>query len=118
MILLLILNYKFTYFNLSKFLTKQKKLKISVVKRSNQKRTKLSRQGKLKTRRHKLAKKQIHKKVLPHTESVEEEESDHGEDLMGMIEEEDLDFLKKAISNKSYNLLKQIHLNGYNYCNN
>ncbi|KAK9294565.1 hypothetical protein QLX08_010869 [Tetragonisca angustula] len=89
-----------------------KKLKISAVKRSNQKRTKLSRQGKLKTRRHKLAKKQIHKKVLPHTESVEEEESDHGEDLMGMIEEEDLDFLKKAISNKSYNLLKQIHLNG------
>ncbi|XP_043517823.1 nucleolar complex protein 3 homolog isoform X2 [Frieseomelitta varia] len=89
-----------------------KKLKISAVKRSNQKRTKLSQQGKLKTRRHKLAKKQIHKKVLPHTESVEEEESDHGEDLMDMIEEEDLDFLKKAISNKSYNLLKQIHLNG------
>lgn len=49
---------------------------------------------------------------------MEEEESDHGEDLTSMIEKDDLDFLKKAISNKSYNLLKQIHLNGYNYCNN
>ncbi|KZC05902.1 Nucleolar complex protein 3 like protein [Dufourea novaeangliae] len=68
-------------------------------------------QGKLKTRRHKPAKKQIQKVVSSHHESVEEEESDHGEDLLTMVEEDDLDFLEKAISNKSYNLLKHIHLN-------
>lgn len=32
-----------------------------------------------------------------------------------MVEKEDLDFLQKAISNNSYNLLKQIHLNEYEY---
>ena len=88
-----------------------KKLKISAVKRSNQKRTKLTRQGKLKTKRHKPMKKHNQKKVIPHAETVEEEESDQGEDLMDMVEEDDLNFLGEAISNKSYNLLKQIHLN-------
>lgn len=34
---------------------------------------------------------------------------------MNMVEEDDLTFLQKAISNKSYNLLKQIRLNGYDY---
>ncbi|XP_078053212.1 nucleolar complex protein 3 [Augochlora pura] len=87
-----------------------KKLKISAIKRSNQKRTKLMKQGKLKTRRHK-PKKQVQKVVQSHPESVEEEESDHGEDLLSMVEEDDLQFLEKAISNKSYNLLKHIHLN-------
>ncbi|XP_060825408.1 nucleolar complex protein 3 homolog isoform X1 [Bombus pascuorum] len=88
-----------------------KKLKISAVKRSNQKRTKLTRQGKLKTKRHKPMKKHIQNKIIPHAEIVEEEESDQGEDLMNMVEEDDLNFLGEAISNKSYNLLKQIHLN-------
>ncbi|XP_033203286.1 nucleolar complex protein 3 isoform X1 [Bombus vancouverensis nearcticus] len=88
-----------------------KKLKISAVKRSNQKRTKLTRQGKLKTKRHKPRNEHIKKKVIPHAETVEEEESDQGEDLMDMVEEDDLNFLGEAISNKSYNLLKQIHLN-------
>lgn len=32
-----------------------------------------------------------------------------------MVEKEDLDFLQEAISNNSYNLLKQIHLNKYEY---
>ncbi|OAD53274.1 Nucleolar complex protein 3 like protein [Eufriesea mexicana] len=31
---------------------------------------------------------------------------------MDMVEEDDLEFLREAISNKSYNLLNQIHLNG------
>lgn len=44
---------------------------------------------------------------------MEEEESDHGEDLMDMVEEDDLNFLKKAISDKSYNLVKQICLTEY-----
>lgn len=32
---------------------------------------------------------------------------------MNMVEKDDLNFLEKAISNKSYNLLKQIRLNEY-----
>ncbi|KAG9428257.1 nucleolar complex protein 3 [Apis mellifera carnica] len=88
-----------------------KKLKISIIKRSNQKRTKLAHQGKLKIRRHKLVKKPIQKQIFSHTESIEEEESDHDEDLIDMVEKEDLDFLQEAISNNSYNLLKQLHLN-------
>lgn len=94
---------------------KQKKLKISIIKRSNQKRTKLAHQRKLKIRRHKLVKKPIQKQIFSHTESIEEEESDHNEDLIDMVEKEDLDFLQEAISNNSYNLLKQIHLNKYEY---
>ncbi|EFN69036.1 Nucleolar complex protein 3-like protein [Camponotus floridanus] len=89
---------------------KLKKLKISKIKRNYQIKTKLSKQGKLKTRRHKPPKKQFQKPAPPCPEVVEEEESDHGEDLMNMVEEDDLKFLEKAISNRSYNLLKQIRL--------
>ncbi|KMQ95945.1 nucleolar complex protein 3-like protein [Lasius niger] len=89
---------------------KLKKSKISKIKRNNQIKTKLSKQGKLKTRRHKPPKKQPQKLAAPCPEAVEEEESDHGEDLMNMVEEDDLKFLEKAITNKSYNLLKQIRL--------
>lgn len=89
---------------------KLKKLKISKIKRNYQIKTKLSKQGKLKTRRHKPPKKQFQKPTPPCPKVVEEEESDHGEDLMNMVEEDDLKFLEKAISNRSYNLLKQIRL--------
>lgn len=95
-------------------LQKLRKPKISKVKRSNHIKTKLSKQGKLKSKRH-TSKKQTHKPPAPRPETEEQEESDHGEDLMDMVEEDDLTFLQKAISNKSYNLLKQIHLNGYAY---
>lgn len=94
-------------------LQKLRKLKISKVKRSNHIKTKLSKQGKLKSKRHISKKKQAHKPLPPRLETEEQEESDHGEDLMDMVEEDDLTFLQKAISNKSYDLLKQIHLNGY-----
>ncbi|XP_012153365.1 nucleolar complex protein 3 isoform X2 [Megachile rotundata] len=86
-----------------------KKLKISTIKRSNQKRNKLTKQGKFKARRHKQ-KKQVQKVIPPPAESVEEE-SDHDDNILDMIEEDDIEFLKDAVSNKSYNLLKQIHLN-------
>ncbi|XP_029177821.1 nucleolar complex protein 3 homolog [Nylanderia fulva] len=89
---------------------KLKKSKISKIKRNNQIKTKLSKQGKLKTRRHKPPKKQPQKVAAPRPEAVQEEESDQGEDLMDMVEKDDLKFLEKAISNKSYNLLKQIRL--------
>ncbi|XP_018313919.1 nucleolar complex protein 3 homolog [Mycetomoellerius zeteki] len=91
---------------------KLKKLKISKIKRNNQIKTKLSKQGKLKTRRHKPSKKQPQKSAPPcPNKPEEEEESDHGSDLIDMVEEDDLNFLKNAISNKSYSLLKQIRLN-------
>ncbi|KAL6256456.1 hypothetical protein P5V15_012569 [Pogonomyrmex californicus] len=90
---------------------KLRKPKISKIKRNNQTRTKLSKRGKLKTRQHKPAKKQPQKSVPPCPVEEEEEESDHGKDLMDMVEEDDLNFLNNAISNKSYNLLKQIPLN-------
>ncbi|XP_018346900.1 PREDICTED: nucleolar complex protein 3 homolog [Trachymyrmex septentrionalis] len=91
---------------------KLKKPKISKIKRNNQIKTKLSKQGKLKTRRHKPPKKQPQKSTPPcPNKPEEEEESDHGSDLMDMVEEDDLNFLKNAISNKSYSLLKQIRLN-------
>lgn len=92
-----------------------KKPKNSKLKRNNQIKTKLSKQGKLKTRRPKPSKKQPQKSAQPRPKIEEEEESDHGEDLMNMVEEDDLNFLKNAISNKSYNLLKQIRLNEYDY---
>lgn len=34
---------------------------------------------------------------------------------MNMVEEDDLKFLEKAISDKSYNFLKQIRLTEYDY---
>lgn len=92
---------------------KLKKPKLSKIKRNNQTKTKLLKQGKLKkSRRNKKPKKQP-QKAAPPKEEVEEEESDHGEDLMNMVEEDDLNFLKKAISDKSYNLVKQIRLTEY-----
>lgn len=37
-----------------------------------------------------------------------EEENDQGEDLLDMVEQSDLNFLKKAIANRSYNILNKI----------
>ncbi|KAK0159396.1 hypothetical protein PV328_010275 [Microctonus aethiopoides] len=89
----------------------KRKTKISAVKRNNQKRTKLSKQGKLKLQKHRGPKKQIVKQNVHRPEEVVEEESDQGEDLMEMVEADDLKFLQSAISNKSYRLLEKIRLN-------
>nr|CAD7426264.1 unnamed protein product [Timema monikensis] len=94
---------------------KGKNLRISKVKRGNQKRTKLSKQGKLKTRRHKKAKPSKHTAAKPvkqpekDGEVEEEEESDHGEDMLKMVDKEDLGFLKNAITNRSYSLFNRLH---------
>nr|CAD7409092.1 unnamed protein product [Timema poppensis] len=94
---------------------KGKKLRVSKVKRGNQKRTKLSKQGKLKTRRHKKAKPSKHtaaKPVKQHEkdgEVEEAEESDHGEDMLKMVDKEDLGFLKSAIANRSYSIFNRLH---------
>lgn len=87
-------------------------MKISKVKRNNQKRNKLTKQGKLKFRRHKPPQKQ-NQKVVKQPLPIDEEESDNGEDMLNMVEEDDLKFLEKSISNKSYDLLKQIRMNQY-----
>lgn len=45
-------------------------------------------------------------------EEVSEEESDHGEDMLGMVDEDDLDFLKQAISDRSYSILNRVKYSG------
>ncbi|XP_017782223.1 PREDICTED: nucleolar complex protein 3 homolog [Nicrophorus vespilloides] len=51
----------------------------------------------------------VPKLIKPKIKDVEEsEESDYGEDMLDMVEEEDLAFLKTAIANKSYSLLKNV----------
>ncbi|XP_015119168.1 nucleolar complex protein 3 homolog [Diachasma alloeum] len=92
---------------------KSKQLKISKIKRNNQKRNKLSKQGKLKERRHgskstQSVKKHIVEKVEVPIEN--EESSDQGEDLLEMVEKDDLKFLHSAISSRSYHLLRKIRL--------
>jgi len=44
-----------------------------------------------------------------------QEENDNVEDFMDMIEEDDMNFLKTAISNKSYDLTKGINFIGYDF---
>ncbi|CAG2061392.1 unnamed protein product, partial [Timema podura] len=94
---------------------KGKKLRVSKVKRGNQKRTKLSKQGKLKTQRHKKAKPSKRSAAKPvkqpekDGQGEEEEESDHGEDMLKMVDQEDLGFLKNAITNRSYSIFNRLH---------
>lgn len=38
----------------------------------------------------------------------ESEESDHGADMLEMVEEEDIEFLKNAMTNRSYNILNKL----------
>lgn len=61
--------------------------------------------------------KQVHKKkvklpskrlTLLKTNEFVEDESDQGEDLLGMVDQADLDFLKKAVVNRSYTILNKI----------
>ncbi|XP_012287704.1 nucleolar complex protein 3 homolog [Orussus abietinus] len=88
-------------------MAKRAKAKISKVKRNNQTRSKLMRQGKIKARRHRKST----KNALPGSQNVpaqEPEEEITGEDMLGMVQQDDLDFLKSAVSNKSYSILKQI----------
>ncbi|EFA07654.2 nucleolar complex protein 3 [Tribolium castaneum] len=49
---------------------------------------------------------------LQHSESEEENDSDYGEDMLEMVEEDDLDFLKNAITSKSYNIFNKVKYSG------
>lgn len=72
----------------------------------------MAKQGKLKVQRHRKPKKQVQKPPPQKPEEIiESEESDHGEDMLGMVEEDDMDFLESATNKGSYNILKKIRLN-------
>jgi nucleolar complex protein 3 len=86
---------------------------MNAVKRNNLKHTKLSKQGKLKHRRHKKKSAVSHKRnasVQPKLDPVQEEEeqSDHGEELLQMVEKDDVEFLQNAVASRSYSLLNHI----------
>ncbi|BES99446.1 Nucleolar complex-associated protein [Nesidiocoris tenuis] len=83
------------------------KAKASRIKKTNKQMTKLRRQGKLKLKRHrnKVAKRQNPPKVVE-AEDVSEAESDHGQDMLSMVDKEDLDFLKDAVVKGKYTMFK------------
>lgn len=98
-------------------LQKKGKPRISSVKRSNLRHTKLSKQGKLKCRRHKKKSVLLHKKKKNHQPESklpeeEEEQSDHGEELLQMVEKDDLEFLQNAVTSHSYSLLNHVRFTG------
>lgn len=49
------------------------------------------------------------KKEIKPEENVSE--SDNGEDMLDMVDEEDISFLKNAISNRSYDIFNKIRCN-------
>ncbi|PSN42019.1 Nucleolar complex protein 3, partial [Blattella germanica] len=89
---------------------KKGKKKISSVKQKTLKHAKLSKQGKLRGKRNKK------KSLLPKKnrtnsshEPVPVDESDHGEDMLQMIDKDDLTFLQNAVANDNYSLLSNVH---------
>ncbi|XP_060536038.1 nucleolar complex protein 3 homolog isoform X1 [Cylas formicarius] len=92
--------------------------KISKVKRNNQKRNKLVKQGIIKKDFTKHVK-NTNKKLISssvnskNNQNMYEEESDDG-DLLEMVESEDIDFLKEAITNQSYEILNKVKYTGLN----
>ncbi|CAG9762116.1 unnamed protein product [Ceutorhynchus assimilis] len=84
------------------------KSKISQAKRNNQKKNKLVKQGVIKKATKKPKNNNIPNQIKQTLQDYSEEESDHGEDMLQMVDEEDLDFLKQAIANRSYNLLDKV----------
>ncbi|XP_068084656.1 nucleolar complex protein 3 isoform X2 [Anabrus simplex] len=84
---------------------KGKKQQKGRVKRNSQKQTKLSSQGKVK----KLKRIKAPDRKLTMTKAwdrEEDEESIHGEDMLHMMEAEDVEFLKKAITDGRYSILE------------
>jgi len=91
--------------------------KTSNVKRRNHLRNK----GHIKTKKHKskaynVPQPPLKKRDDP-SEEIEEEEaenSDIGDDMLEMVDQEDLDFLKKNIGNQNYKLYNRIQMNNVN----
>lgn len=84
------------------------KNKISKAKKNNQKRNKLVKKGVIKkgAKKGKNVREQPPKIVKKQDEVYEE--SDQGEDLLEMVDDDDLEFIKNAITNRSYNILNKI----------
>lgn len=84
----------------------------------------LRNKGHIKTKKHKskaynVPQPAIPKRDIPAEEIEEEEEeevdnSDIGDDMLEMVDQEDLDFLKKNIGNQNYKLYNRIQLNKVN----
>lgn len=88
--------------------------KTSDVKRRNHLRNK----GHIKTKKHKSKAYNIPQPPLNRrddpVEEIEEDEaenSDIGEEMLEMVDQEDLDFLKKNIGNQNYKLYNRIQIN-------
>lgn len=62
----------------------------------------------------------MHRRDITAEEIEEEEEeaenSDIGDDMLEMVDQDDLDFLKKNIGNQNYKLYNRIQMNNVN-CN-
>jgi len=94
-----------------------KRGKTSTVKRRNHLRNK----GHIKTKKHKSKAYNVPQPPLKRRddppEEIEEEEaenSDIGDDMLEMVDQEDLDFLKKNISNQNYKLYNRIQITNVN----
>lgn len=91
--------------------------KTSDVKRRNHLRNK----GHIKTKKHKskvfnVPQAPLNRRNDP-VEDIEEEEaenSDIGDEMLEMVDQEDLDFLKKNIGNQNYKLYNRIQFNNVN----
>lgn len=91
--------------------------KTSDVKRRNHLRNK----GHIKTKKHKskvfnVPQPRLQKRDDPMEEEEEEaaENSDNGDEMLEMVDQEDLDFLKKNIGNQNYKLYNRIQINNVN----
>ncbi|KAJ8923990.1 hypothetical protein NQ315_006766 [Exocentrus adspersus] len=88
------------------------KTKLLKSKRSNSKKNKFIKRG-IQTKKLKTSKSS---QVIPvtsvpqHGESSEE--SDNGEDMLQMVDEDDIQFLKEAIANRSYSILNKVRYSG------
>jgi len=59
----------------------------------------------------------MHRRDLP-ADDIEEEDaenSDIGDDMLEMVDQDDLDFLKKNIGNQNYKLYNRIQINNVNF---
>ncbi|KAF7271845.1 hypothetical protein GWI33_015322 [Rhynchophorus ferrugineus] len=90
------------------------KRKVSKVKRNNQKKNKLVKQGVIKKQAKQFKKVTSVPEKRPNAPKAEysDEESDHGEDMLGMVEQDDLEFLKQAVAQKSYSILNRVKYTG------
>ena len=82
-------------------------MKVSKLKHSNQVITKLKKQGKIKSQRHrkkKISIKPAQKPAINYSKEVHSDDDDsiQGSDMMDMMEEDDLNYLLKSAASSRY----------------